>query len=159
MAHPYSSFSPEALDAVRQQWPHLKEIPEDAKSGASLTHATANMRLMLKAKWPNARFWVTCERASMMTAIRVRWVSTGQESDLNLREVKALLTPFVHSTFDGSTDSTLSVPTNREFRELFGSTKFLDFHPPTPEMEVEYRAKTLKKALPKPSTPQRGPRF
>jgi hypothetical protein len=152
-----SSFTPEALDAVRQQWPSLQEIPEDATPGASLRHAATNIRTLLKHQWPEAHFWVTCQRFSMGNSISIQWA--GEGAGLDEQAVEQLANPFIHSTFDGSTDSTISVKTNREFRELFGSVKYLHVNKASPTREATHKAAQISRGLPKPSKRSPGPRF
>lgn len=153
-----SSFSPEALASVRTQWPSLQEIPPDAPPGASLRYAASNIRSLLKAEWPQARFWVALQRYSMGNNISIEWAGEGK--GLSQPAIETLVSPFIHSWFDGSTDSTISVPTNREFRELFGSMKHLHVHRADPSREASYKATEISKALPKANKKARsGPRF
>lgn len=117
-----------------------------------------NIRSLLKAQWPEARFWVAIQRYSMGNNISIEWAGEGK--GLSQSAIEVLANPFIHSWFDGSTDSTISVSTNREFRELFGSMKHLHIHRADPSREAAYKAEQLSKALPKlKKKAGLGPRF
>ncbi len=155
-------FAQEELDAVRKQWPELQPMPENPAPGSALTLAAKNIRTIIKTRWPTVKARVSVERFSMGNSINVRFVDLADKDAATQEDLDSVLQAFVHSTYDSMSESTSGVETNREFRFLFGQTKYVHVNPMPPEeaqlFRAEAKARRMNQALPNPVRSSK-PRF
>jgi len=105
----------QAIAALRREHPALELAEFSKKSCQAL--AAANIRKLLKQKFPGQKFSVTSESFSMGNAVRVNW-----EDGPTSKEVEKITSPFVSSGSDGMQDLSYHVSSPWH---IFGDSKYI----------------------------------
>lgn len=108
----------EAVERVKAKYPN--RVPDDAKL-SSYARAAKNIRIQLKATFPNTKFSVRCDSGSMTDSVNVSWTLGPSDA-----EVSAIVDRYQQGSFDGMQDMyEYDHDAEREaFRAVMGSTKY-----------------------------------
>lgn len=96
------------------------ELIQTNSDTPSRVTAAKNIRIELKAAFPNTKFKVTSESFSMGNAIDISWVDGP-----TIKEAEKITDKYQYGDFDGMTDS-YNYRDNRAFTDKYGSSKYVN---------------------------------